>query len=107
MRAAYPTKISIDILLPAPKTFNIWPKISVAYFTKWFQYSFTVGGWRMYPFNLPLLARAYIPTQSCKKASFWSLNPARARNNKPEPGPSATFIFENRFRPESLVYRES
>jgi len=34
MRAAYPTKISIDILLPAPKTFNIWPKISVAYFTK-------------------------------------------------------------------------
>jgi len=58
---------------------NIWPKISVAYFTKWFQRIFTVGGWRMYPFNLPLLAPAYKPTQSCKTASFWSLNPAGAR----------------------------
>jgi len=27
-----PTKISIDILLPAAK--KVWPKISVAYFTK-------------------------------------------------------------------------
>jgi len=31
--------------------------------------------------------------QSFKRASFWSPYPARARNNKPEPGPSSTFIF--------------
>ena len=80
---------------------NIWPKISVAYFTKWFQYMFSVGGWRMYPFNLPLLAPAYIPTQSCKRASFWSLNPAGARNYKPEPGSSPTFIFETDWGPKA------
>jgi len=39
--------------------------------------------------------------QSCKWASFWSPNPARARNHKPEPGQSWTFTFEARFRPES------
>ena len=37
-----PTKISIDILLPTAK--KVWPKISVAYFTKWFQSIFAVGG---------------------------------------------------------------
>jgi len=52
-----PIKISIDILLPAAK--KGWLKISVAYFTKWFQSIFIVGGWRMYPFNLPLSAPAY------------------------------------------------
>ena len=31
------------------------------------------------PFNLSLLAPAYIPTQSCKRASVWSLNPDGAR----------------------------
>ena len=99
-RTPTPTKISIDILLPAEK--NIWTKISVAYFTKWFQPIFTVGAWRMYrPCNFRLLAPAYKPTQSCKRASFWSLNPARARNHKPKPGSSPTFIFEARFRPES------
>jgi len=36
-----------------------WPKISVVYFTKWFQSIFTVGGWRTYSFNRPLLAPAY------------------------------------------------
>jgi len=79
-----PTKISIDILLPAPKTFGL--KIIVAYFTNWFQSICTVGGWRMYPFNLSLLALACTPTQSCKRASFWSLNPVRARSYKLEPG---------------------
>jgi len=64
---------------PHTSSKNIWPKISAAYFTKWFQSIFTVGRWRMYPFNLPLLDPAYIPTQSCKGASFWSLNPARAQ----------------------------
>ena len=64
---------------PLTSSKSIWPEISVAYFTKWFQYIFTVGGWRMYPFNLPLLPPAYIHTQSCKRASFWSLNPARTR----------------------------
>jgi len=38
---------------------TIWPKMSVAYFTKSFQSIFTAGGWRMYPFNLPLSAPAY------------------------------------------------
>ena len=52
-----PTKISIDILLPLAT--NIWLKISVVYFTKWFQSIFIVGGWRVYPFNLPLSAPAY------------------------------------------------
>jgi len=86
---------------------NIWPKISVAFFANWFQSIFTVGGWRMYPFNLPLLALACIPAQSCKKALFWSLHPARTRNHKPEHGSSPTFIFEARFRPESQIYRGS
>jgi len=72
---------------------NIWPNISVAYFTKWFQSIFTVGGWRMYPFNLPLLAPAYISTQCCKRASFWSLNPTQARHLflKSDVGPKAKF----------------
>jgi len=34
--------------------------------------------------------------QSCKRASFWSPNPARSRNHKPESGPSPTFIFQAR-----------
>jgi len=61
-----PTKISIDILLPATKHLAqnyrslLHKMISI----------FTVGGWRMCPFNLPLLAPAYIPTQSCKRYSF-------------------------------------
>ena len=93
---------------PLTSSKSIWPKISVAYFTKWFQPIFTVGGWRMYrPFNFRLLAPAYKPTQSCKRASFWSLNPARARNHKPKPGSSPTFIFEARFRPESQIYQGS
>ena len=87
---------------------NIWPKISVAYFTNWFQPIFTVAGWRMYrPFNFRLLAPAYKPTQSCERASFWILNPARARNHKPKPGSSPTFIFEARFRLESQIYQGS
>jgi len=87
---------------PLTSSKNIWPKISVAYFKKWFQPIFTVGGWRIYrPFNFRLLAPAYKPTQSCKRASFWRLNPARARNHKPKPSSSPTFIFEARFRPES------
>ena len=93
---------------PLTSSKNIWPNISVAYFTKWFQPIFTVGGWRMYrPFNFRLLAPAYKPTQSCKRASCWSLNPARARNHKPTPGSSPTFIFEARFRPESQIYKGS
>ena len=32
-------------LISSYKQQNIWPKISVAYFTKWFQYIFIVGGW--------------------------------------------------------------
>jgi len=64
---------------PLTSSKHIWPKISIAYFTKWFQSIFTVGEWRMYPFNLPLLAPAYIPTQSCERALFGRLNPARAR----------------------------
>jgi len=93
---------------PLTSSKNIWPKISVAYYTKWFQSIFTVGGWRMYrPFNFRLLAPAYKPTQSCKRASFWSLNPARARNHKPKPGSRPTFIFEAQFRPESQIYQGS
>jgi len=30
-------------------------------------------------FQPRLVAPAYIPTQSCKRASFWSLNPAQTR----------------------------
>jgi len=40
---------------------------------------FLVGGWRMYPFTLPLLPFACMPTQSCKRASFWRMNRAQAR----------------------------
>ena len=86
---------------------NIWPKISVAYFAKWFQSIFTVGGWRMYPFTLPLLAPAYIPTQSCERASFWHLNPVQARSCKSKPGSGPTFISEARFRAESQINRGS
>jgi len=92
---------------PLTSSKKISPKISVAYFTKSFQSIFTAGGWRMYPFNLPLLAPAYIPTQSCKRASFWSLNPARASNHKPEPDSTPTFIVEARFKPESQIYRRN
>jgi len=31
----------------------------------------------------------------------------RARNQKPKPGPTPTFIFEARFMPESQIYRMS
>ena len=55
---------------PLTSSKHIWPKISVAYLAKWFQYIFSVGGWRMNPWNLPLLVLAYIPTQSCKNAFF-------------------------------------
>ena len=80
-----PTKISIDILSSievktsnravthtskVSNNKNIWPKISVAYFTKLFQFIFSAGGWRMYPFNPSLLLAAYKPSQSCKRASF-------------------------------------
>jgi len=34
---------------PLTSAKNIWPKIIVAYFTKWFQSIFTVGRWRMHP----------------------------------------------------------
>ena len=40
---------------------------------------FLVGVWRMYPFNIPLLPLAYMLKQSCKRASFWRLNLARAQ----------------------------
>ena len=63
---------------PLISSTNIWPKISVAYLTKWFQSNFSADWWRMYPFNLSLLLPAYIPTQSCKKGLIL----------KPEPGPS-------------------
>jgi len=46
---------------------------------------FTVGGWRMYPFNLPLLATAYTPTQSYKRASLLSLSPPQAEITNPNP----------------------
>jgi len=73
--------------------FHHKPPLTVAYFTKWFQSIFTVGGRRMYPFNLPLLAPAYISTQSCKSASFWNPNPTRARHLflKPDSGLKAKF----------------
>jgi len=45
--------------------------------------------------------------QSCKRASFWIPNPARARNYNPEPRPSPTFIFEARFEPENKIYQVS
>jgi len=45
--------------------------------------------------------------QNCKRASFWSRAPAQARNRKPEPVPSPSFIFEAQFRPESQIYRLS
>jgi len=82
--ACSPTQISIDILLPAAKAFGLKlaQPTSQNDFTKSI---FIVGGWRMYPFNLPLFAPAYLPTQSCKRALFWSRNPAPARNCKPEP----------------------
>jgi len=43
--------------------------------------------------------------QSCKRASFWSPNPTRARN--PETDPNPTFIFLTLFRLESQIYRAS
>ena len=92
MHASPPLPKSPFIVLPAVN--KLWPKISVAYFTKWFQSNFTVAGWRMYPFNLPLLAPAYILTQSCKRASFWNLNPAGARHHKPKHGSSPTFFLK-------------
>jgi len=43
-------------------------------------------------------------SQSCKRASFCSPYPARARNHKPKPGPIPTFIFEARFQSASQIY---
>jgi len=65
--------------------------------------------WRMedVSFQSPLVAPAYIPTQNCKRASFWSLIPARSRNPNPEAGSSPTLIFEARFRPECQSYQGS
>jgi len=91
---------------PLTSSKNIWPKISVAYFTKWFQSIFTVGGWRMYPFNISLSAPAYILTQSCKRDSFWTLNPARAPNHKSEPGSSPTFILKPDLGPKPNLQRD-
>ena len=105
MRAAPPLPKSL--LISSYQHQKHWPKISVTYFTKRFHSIFTFGGWRIYPLNLPLLAPAYIPTHSCKRASLWSLSPAGARNYKPEPDSSPTFIFEAPLRPESQIYRGS
>ena len=76
---------------PLTSSKNIWPKISVAYFTKWYQPIFTVGGWRMYrPFNFRLLPLHTNPHRVVKGPHFeaWtrpepeitSLNPARVRH---------------------------
>ena len=86
---------------PLTSSKNIWPKISVAYFTKWFQSIFTVGGWRMYPFNFPLLALYTYPQRVAKGPYFeaWT-------RSEPEVT-SSTFIFEARFRHESQINRGS
>ena len=57
----------------------MWPKISLAYFKNDFNLFLLLVGGGCILYNLPLLVPAYIPKQSCKRASFWSLNPARAR----------------------------
>jgi len=80
----------------------IWPKISVAYFTQWFQSIFIVGSWMMYPLKLTLLALSTYPHRVVKEPHFeaWTWP-------EPELGSSPTLIFEARFRPESQIYRGS
>jgi len=51
-----------------------------------------------YAFRVPLSNDTL--SQSCKRDSFLSPNPAR--NHNPEPGP--TFIYETRYRPEIQIY---
>jgi len=82
---------------------NIWCKSSVAYFTKWFQSIFTVGGRRMYPFNLLCCPLPTYPHRVVKAPHLeaWtrpepevtSLNPARAWHLflKPDLGLKAKF----------------
>jgi len=65
---------------------------------------FDIYGCKIQNLNIGSVPTAY-PAQNCKWASLWSPNPARARNHTPEPGPSPTFIFEARFRPENQTYR--
>jgi len=107
MHAAQPvpkSPFSIDILLPAAK--KVWPKISVAYFTKWFQSIFTIGGEDV-SFQSPLVGPCLHTRTEFQSSSFWNLNPTRARNHKAGPGSSPTFIFKARFRFQSQIYQGS
>ena len=86
---------------------NIWPKISVAYFTKWFQPIFTVGGWRRYRLSISVCWPLPTKPHRVGKGVIFKPEPGRARNHKPKPGSSPTFIFEARVRPESQIYQGS
>ena len=97
MHAAPPLQNLHWYLLTSSK--NIWPKISVTYFTKWFQSIITVGRFSISP-CWPLLT---YPHKVAKGPHFeaWTRpepevtrpNPARARHLflKPDLGPKAKF----------------
>jgi len=101
MHAAPPPPKSYWYPLTSSK--HIWPKISVAYFTKWFQSVFTVGGWRMYLSISACWPLHTYPQRVVKGPHF----EAWTRSCKPEPGSGPRFIFEARFRPESQLNRGS
>ena len=93
-------------LYPLSGNKSIWPKISVAYFAKWFQSVSTVGGRKMHLFNLPLLASAHLPTQGCKRASIWSLNPAGSEITSPDRDRSRHLFLKPALGPKVNLPRE-
>ena len=79
---------------PLTSSKNIWPKISVAYFRKWFQsFVLLVGG------------GCILSISPCWPLPAYPHRVVKGLILKPEPGSSPTFIFEARFRPESQIYQ--
>ena len=93
-----PTKISIDIFLPAAKTFGL----NVAQPTSQNDFNLfllLVGGGRMLSI-FPCWPLPTYPHGVVKKthSEAWT---------RPEPGSGPTFIFEAQFKPESQIYQGS
>ena len=75
---------------PLTSSKNIWPKISVAYFAKWFQSIFTVSGWRiilsisrcwpLHAYSHIIVKRPYFEVLIRPEREIISPNPARDRH---------------------------
>jgi len=80
---------------------NIWPKITVVFFTKWFQSLLLVGGGCVLSIS-PCWPLPTYPHRVVKGTHFEAWTPP-----DPEPGSSPTYSFEARFRLENQIYQGS